>query len=227
MQKWYLFYSGFHWSLLGSTTQETLLKARCVFLRSHEPLGFTGSPLCLLLRSLRGKQKLAENKIITDGVEEEMEKWQVEEGDKHMHRGTQQDCWGLNRTRRFRRHRRLWKSKHSTWFCRWSKNPRVKPAVFVSCSHYPPGEWGATKTLLPPHPTYAVLSMSRELTDSDWQLVLFWFWCAFIFLFFFASAGWVCGFIPFFHIMPQWCFLLKHSVARGCKVDMCVWCIHS
>lgn len=144
------------------------------------------------------KTKLAENKIITDGVEEEMEKWQVEEGDKHMHRGTQQDCWGLNRTRRFRRHRRLWKSKHSTWFCRWSKNPRVKPAVFVSCSHYPPGEWGATKTLLPPHPTYAVLSMSRELTDSDWQLVLFWFWCAFIFFYFLLRLAECVGLFPFF-----------------------------
>lgn len=106
------------------------------------------------------------------------------------------------------RHHCLWKSKHSTWFWRWSETPRVKPAVFISCSLYPPGVWGATKPFIPP--IYTLSSTSRELTDIDWQLMYFWFWCAFIF-------GWLCVLVyPFLHIMLQWCFLFKHPA-------ICVW----
>ena len=31
------------------------------------------------------------------------------------------------------------------------KNPRAEPAVYVSCSLYPPGEWGAAKSFIPQH----------------------------------------------------------------------------
>lgn len=108
---------------------------------------------------------------------------------ERIHRGTQQDCWGLIHIQHLCRHHRLWKSKHSTWFCRWSENPRLKPAVFVSRSLYPPGEWGATKSFIPL--AFTLSSMSRELTNIDWQLVRFWFWCAFIYFFFFPVFSWL------------------------------------
>ncbi len=155
------FYHCFDWSFLELTTQRTLLKAWYVFpLTFCEPLEFTGVPA----PPFPNRKKTAKNKIIA----KEMEKWQVKE---HMHRGTQQDCWGLIHEQHLCQHHCLWKSKHSTWFCRWSENPRLKPAVFVSCSLYPPGEWGATKSFIPL--AFTLSSMSRDLTNIDWQLRAF------------------------------------------------------
>lgn len=109
---------------------------------------------------------------------------------------------------RFHRLRRLWKSKHSAWFQRWSENPRVKPAVFVSCSLYPTGAWSATKSFTPPLPsTYILLSVSQMLTDIDWWLMCFWLWCTILIIFIYFFFCWllflsVWAYPPFPHYAP-------------------------
>lgn len=163
-----------------------------------------------------------------------MEEWQVKEGGERMHRGTQQDCWGLIHTRR------LFSSSiacgnqnipHGSGD--EAKKPKGKACCVCLLLSLPSRRVRWYEDFHPPSSTHTLSSTSRELTDSDWQLLCFWFGCAFIFFpSHVGSCSPVCGFIPLFSHYASVTFPAQTSsymvVASGIHstVSMQVWCIH-
>lgn len=132
---------------------------------------------------------------------------------KHMHWGRRMAAVDSHTASSPLLYNCLWKSKHSTCFCRWSKNPRVKPAVFVSRSLYPPGMWCATKSF-----TSSLSSLSQELADTDWQPVHFLLLVCFYISYISLSSLGVCGFNIFFFTL---CFSdvpCSNSQVYGCSL---------
>lgn len=93
---------------------------------------------------------------------------------------------GLIRTQCLLRHHRLWKSKHSTWFCRWRENPRGD-ACCARLLLFLPSRWMRCYKVLGSPNIHCCQCPGSWLTLTD-SWCSFGFWCAFIYLFIYLFA---------------------------------------